>query len=178
MVVKSGLWFEAIDWEEAGLYVVLTSDTSGLSSDCLPQRKYSAGAAPSITTAEVLGPIERKKDKSKFYSPVREPSNEEKLEILRLMIKTGIQTAMTKHTYRWNNLVRLQNGGGSIGDKLAQASARLFMIWWDGQFLRILKSSQLVVTLYKRYVDDANCKVVAVPPGTSWDNVHGSEYQS
>ena len=90
MVTKSGLWLEAIDWEEAGLYVVLTGDTSNLPSDCLPQRKYSAGAAPSITTAEVLGPIERNKTTSKFNSPSRSPNYEEKIEILRVMVKTGV----------------------------------------------------------------------------------------
>ena len=121
MVTKSGLWLEAIDWEEAALYVVLTGQTGDLPSDCLPQRKYSAGAAPSITMAEVIGPVARDKTKSKFYSPVRCPNNEEKLEILHVMVKTGIQTVMSNHMYRWNNIVMLQTRGGGIGDKLAQA---------------------------------------------------------
>ena len=30
MVAQSGLWLEAIDWEEAALYIVLTTDTSSL----------------------------------------------------------------------------------------------------------------------------------------------------
>ena len=136
----------------------------------LPQRKYSAGAAPSITTAEVIGPIARDKTKSKFYSPVRCPNNEEKLEILHVMVRTGIQTVMSNHMYRWNNLVMLQTRGGGIGDKLAQAAARLFMIWWDSQFLLVLKTAELTITLYKRYVDDGNCKVIAVPPGSCWDD--------
>ena len=100
---------------------VLTGQTGDLPSDCLPQRKYSAGAAPSITTAEVIGPVARDKTKSKFYSPVRCPNNEEKLEILHVMVKTGIQTVMSNHMYRWNNIVMLQTRGGGIGDKLAQA---------------------------------------------------------
>ena len=72
--------------------------------------------------------------------------------------------------YRWNNLVMLQTRGGGIGDKLAQAAARLFMIWWDSQFLLVLKTAELTITLYKRYVDDGNCKVIAVPPGSCWDD--------
>ena len=82
MVTKSGLCLEAIDWEEAALYVTLTGHTGDLPPDCLPQRKYCAGAAPSITTAEVMGPITRNRTTSKFNSPLRSPNSEEKLEIL------------------------------------------------------------------------------------------------
>ena len=71
----------------------------------------------------------------------------------------------------------LQTKGGGIGDKLAQASARLFMIWWDSQFLLVLKSASITITLYKRYVDDANCKCIAVPPGAVWDPVTRSIVQ-
>ena len=149
MVTKSGLCLEAIDWEEAALYVTLTGHTGDLPPDCLPQRKYCAGAAPSITTAEVMGPITRNKTTSKFNSPLRSPNSEEKLEILRLMVRTGIQTVMSNHMYRWNDTVMLQTRGGGIGDKLAQAAARLFMIWWDSQFLLVLKAADLYLTLYK-----------------------------
>ena len=43
------------------------------------------------------------------------------------------------------------------------------MIWWDSQFLLVLKGGDLNLTLYKRYVDDGNCKIVAIPPGSCWD---------
>ena len=170
MVSKSKMWIEAVDWEEAALYLVLTGDTGDVPPDCLPQRKYSSGAAPSITTAEVLGPIVRRKNESKFFSPVRDPTQEEKIEIIRLLVKTGIVTVMTNHTYRWNRSLKLQTRGGGIGDKLAQAAARLFMLWWDGEFMLLLKHAGMNVSLYKRYVDDGNCKAVALPPGVFWDS--------
>ena len=68
MVARSGLWLEAVDWEELGLYLVLTNSSGTISSECLPTRKYNAGQAPTITTLEVLGPVKRKPQTSKFNS--------------------------------------------------------------------------------------------------------------
>ena len=130
LVVSSGLWIEAVDWEEVALYLVLTGATNGVSPDLLPTRKHSSGPKPCITTAEVVGPIVRNRgEKSKFVSPQRSPTIEESKWMLKQMIKEGIVTVMKNHTYRWNNSYRLQSSGGGIGDKLAQAAARLFMIW-------------------------------------------------
>ena len=132
-------------------------------------RLHCAGAHPTITTGEVLGPIQRNKEKSKFNSPVRPPTEPEKLEILYLIVKTGISTIMSNHTYRWNGSVKVQGKGGGIGDKLAQAAARLYLIWWDNEFLCLVQSSGLVIRVYKRYVDDGNIKGCAVSPGLCWD---------
>ena len=76
---------------------------------------------------------------------------------------------MKNHTYRWNQELKLQGKGGGIGDKLAQAAARLYLIWWDREFLCLVRSSGLVIRVYKRYVDDGKLKGPAVSPGLSWD---------
>ena len=47
------------------------------------------------------------------------------------------------------------------------------MIWWDRSFLILLESAGLIVTMYKRYVDDGNVKMVALDPGAVWDNSLG-----
>ena len=36
------------------------------------------------------------------------------------------------------------------------------MLWWDKQFLIIIKEAGINVTLYKRFVDDSNIKAVAI----------------
>ena len=46
MVVNSGIYFEAINWEEAALYLVLTGKTHGIPEEVLPSRKFSSGAKP------------------------------------------------------------------------------------------------------------------------------------
>ena len=58
MITQSGLLLEPVDWEEAGLYLVLTGNRGSVPNDCLPQRKFSTGPSPMITTAEVLGPTD------------------------------------------------------------------------------------------------------------------------
>ena len=109
-----------MDWEEVALYVTLTGGCSEFDPDIIPQRKYTSGAKPSITTYEVLlGPLPRDKNKSKFSPPVRPPSYREKNELLFSLIRIAIKTCMTHHTYRWKGQVRLQSKGGGI----AQAAA-------------------------------------------------------
>ena len=88
--------------------------------------------------------------------------------MFRLMIERGILTVMSNHTYLWNNTIKLQKNGGPIGDKLSQAAARLFLIWWDREFLLLVKSAGINITVYKRFVDDANGKAVAIDQGVIW----------
>ena len=148
----------------------LTEGEEEFPQEIIPQRKYKSGAKPQITTQEVLGPHSRNKNSSKFVSPVRIPTHQEKNRLLSVLLQNAIKTVMTHHTYRWKGEVRLQSRGGPIGDKLAQAAARLFMIWWDSKFLILLESAKLTVRLYKRYVDDGNLKLKALLPGASWDS--------
>ena len=76
---------------------------------------------------------------------------------------------MKHHTYKWNGGVRLQMDGGGIGDKLAQAAARLVMLWFDDQFLSLLANANIAISLYKRYMDDGNLKLPAIGKGLVWD---------
>ena len=75
----------------------------------------------------------RDPEKSKFDPSLISPNQEEAKHILKCVIKEGILTAMLNHTYKWNRGYKLQLKGGGIGDKLAQAAARIFVIWWDRQ---------------------------------------------
>ena len=147
-VANSGLFFTAINWEEMGLYLVLTGQQHDMSEECLPTRKFSNGPSPTITTAEVLGPIVRKPEDSKFNSPLRLPTEEEKKKILYYVVKHGIYTVMTNHTYRWNNEYKLQISGGPIGDKLACAAARLYMVWFDKKLKEALVLAGKLLSIY------------------------------
>ena len=163
MVAKSALWLEAVDWNELGLYLVLT-----ISSDCLPTRKFSSGPAPAITTTEVLGPIKRNPETSKFNYPSRLPDQSEKAQMLQQAIEQGILTVMSNHTYTWNETIMLQSNGGPIGDRLAEAAARLVLIWFDNEFILLVRTAGINITLYKRFVDDDNILTKAVPVGSKW----------
>ena len=90
--------------------------------------------------------------------------------MLSALFRTAIETLITNHTYSWKVEVRLKRKGSGIGDKLAQAVARLYMIWLDKNFLILLESSQVVVRLYKRYVDDGYVKLKALDHGAMGDS--------
>ena len=168
MVAKSGIWLEAVDWNELGLYLVLTKSSGAISSDCLPTRKFSSGPAPAITTTEVLGPIKRNPETSKFNYPSRLPDQSEKAQMLQQAIEQGILTVMSNHTYTWNETIMLQSNGGPIGDRLAEAAARLVLIWFDNEFILLVRTAGINITLYKRFVDDGNILTEAVPVGSKW----------
>jgi len=101
-VVRSGVFFTAINWEEMALFLVLNGQQDEISKECLPSTKYNSGPAPSITTAEAIGPITRKPEDSKFNTPVCLPSEDEKREIMFRVVRYGILMVMRSHTYKWN----------------------------------------------------------------------------
>ena len=63
----------------------------------------------------------------------------------------------------------LQEDGGPIGDELAQAVARLVMIWWDNKFLELCTRVGVDVLFFTRYVDDTNKAVIPPPLGTRFE---------
>ena len=76
---------------------------------------------------------------------------------------------MSSHTYKWDGEYRLQQMGGGIGDKLAQAAARVFLIWWDKQFTLLIVNAGITVSFFKRYVDDGNILCSPIDPSLMWD---------
>ena len=82
-----------------------------------------------------------------------------------------IEACMENHTYTFNGTVRLQRKGGAIGLKVTQAVARLYMMWWDKQFLALADKAGAEIKMYKRYVDDTNIIIKTLNPGQRWDKV-------
>ena len=68
-----------------------------------------------------------------------------------LVIKT-----MRNHCYMFEGRIYRQEEGGSIGLDLTGVVADIYMSWWDGRLMILLREAQLSTTLYKRYVDDIN----------------------
>ena len=80
---------------------------------------------------------------------------------------------MSHHHYKFAQKIFKQLQGGPIGDILAQAAARLVMVWWDQQFRALTSSTtiSLNIRILLRYVDDLNVKSGTVPVGATWDNI-------
>ena len=58
---------------------------------------------------------------------------------------------------------------GPIGLKASGGISRLFMIWWDRMFISLACMAGLLVYMYKRYVDDGNIVLEAVPSNKVYD---------
>ena len=83
-------------------------------------------APPGITTAEVQGPLQQDKDwdKSLFHPPQRQPSQEEKKEILALVVEQAISACMENVCYLFNNQVKQQEEGLATGEDASRALVR------------------------------------------------------
>ena len=86
------------------------------------------------------------------------------------MFSIAVYTAMSNHTYRFDGKVYQQEDGGPIGDELAQAVARIVMIWWDRKFLELCSNLGLEMLMYLRYVDDTNKAIIPPPLGSRFIN--------
>ena len=70
--------------------------------------RFKRGPDPTITREEILGPMQRERDKSKFTSPPMFPIIAEEKEILRRVMFTVIYTAMSHHYCKFNNIIYKQ----------------------------------------------------------------------
>ena len=63
---------------------------------------------------------------------------------------------MKNHCYKFEGKIYRQEEGGSIGLDLTGVIAEIYMSWWDGQLVVLLREERMFTLFYKRYVDDIN----------------------
>ena len=88
------------------------------------------------------------------------------------MLQKAIHTAMSNHYYKFEGTIHKQVDGGPIGDVLAQTGTRLYMVWWDSEFKRLILAQitiKMNLRVLKRYVDDLHLKTGILPLGSTWD---------
>ena len=56
------------------------------------------------------------------------PTEQEEKTILSQVLKIAILAILSKHTYQWNQEVKLQSDGAPIGLEIAGALARVVML--------------------------------------------------
>ena len=67
-----------------------------------------------------------------------------------------IVVSMKNHIYQFENQNRLQNEGGATGLVETGELADVYMLWWDDEYMKLLKSVQVVVDVFKRFKDYIN----------------------
>ena len=159
------------DDRELGLFLASTMRreevvAQGL-GEVVQERLHSAGAAPGITSREILhrGPA----CPSKWKEQARRPTEEERRKMLGLMVEISINLCMEHHYFIYDGKVKKQEGGAGIGLRLSEALGRAFGLWWDGKLLQKLERLGWKPKMHKRYVDDVNTVVQALKPGTKYN---------
>ena len=154
---------EGVDWAEAGKYLALNLSQKEISDlkigHLVSTRKSKGGRHPGITTAEVLGKLYREEEEEAptlFHPPRCRPNQYEEKFVLSQVIKISTLAILSMHSYQWNKDVKLQEEGAPIGLEIAGALARIVMLWWDKQFMKLLADNNILIHLYKRYIDDQN----------------------
>ena len=89
--------------------------------------------------------------------------------MLAQVIRVATLAILQHHTYQFENgEVRLQSDGGPIGLELAEAIARVVMLWWDQKFLGLATNDLIIFYLFLCYIDDQNMALKPLAPGTRW----------
>ena len=169
--------FDNVEWKEVGKYLAITMTkeervSEGLES-AIPERNVGnsfRGRKPGPAYWE-SDTVERertdgKKEKIDKWKIAEEPSEEQKIRMVANMLIKSVEISISNHMYRFNGTMYKQEDGGPIGAELSQAIARLVMVWWDKQFLKLCNEIGIEVDLYTRYVDDSNLAVIPHQPGT------------
>ena len=136
----------------------------------LPKWRKDRGIAPGITTKEVRAPLQEQREwgSSLFFPPTWTMTADEKKKVLSLCIEQGLEAALDSHLYLWHKEVMEQKEGLPIGLDLTRAVARLIMMDWDQQFLRLASANNITYYLYSRFMDDTANVTEALQPGTRW----------
>ena len=95
----------------------------------------------------------------------REPSSLQKRRMVARALEVEVKTILSNHLYRMDGKVYRQQAGGPIGLEITGVLSRLVMLWWDKVFLEKLDKMGINMVMYKRYVNDGNLALEAVPAG-------------
>ena len=154
---------EGVNYNEVVLYIALNKTQERIGelkvAEMCPQRRHRRGQRPNITG----NGTEEKEDKR--YAPWIMPdtstfTNEEERKLLTIALKIAISAILKNHIYKFDEKLYRQTSGGAIGLELTGEIAKVYMAWWDKQFLKKLDELGILQLLYKRYVDDINTATV------------------
>ena len=93
----------------------------------------------------------------------KEPTNLQKKRMVARSMEIAVKTILSNHLYQMDGKVFRQQTGGHIGLEITGVLSRLVMLWWDKMFLHKLDKLGILMMIYKRYVDDGNMILDAVP---------------
>ena len=150
--------FTEIDNRELSLYIVLNLTQEEIEAEKISKychkRKSNRGAPPVITgCATDNKPSNRYKP---WDEPEETPDDNTQKKMISIALRIAIKFIMKNHVYSINGVLKKQKKGGPIGLELTGDIAQVYMAWWDKQMIEKLRENDIILLIYKRYVDDIN----------------------
>ena len=91
-----------------------------------------------------------------WSKPKKEPNQEVAKKLFGIALERLILVSMKNHIYQFDNVTRLQMKGAATGLDETGEVADVYMLWWDNEFLSILKQVNIEIDIYARFKDDIN----------------------
>jgi hypothetical protein len=126
-----------------------------LSIPILPVRRYVNGSRPGITGEDPLGPDTGSQDQWEFPPLGKNGLTRlEKRMVVEQVAQKSVLAVFKTQTYRFANKFFLQKRGGPISLHSTCCVVRLVLMWWDEQFLEVVRKSNVEIIKGARYMDD------------------------
>ena len=90
--------------------------------------------------------------------------------MLAKSIEIMIIATLENHIYKFGNEIRRQREGGPIGLAITGELADCYMLNWDKEFLKKMKTLKMDPALYERFKDDITIVLKALEAGTVFKN--------
>ena len=73
-----------------------------------------------------------------------------------LALTHAVRKVFQTHIHRYNGRHHIQGDRGPIGHIITGEVARVIMIWFDQEFVKLTKILKVELVLYSRYIDDVD----------------------
>ena len=159
--------------KEVALFLACTMSQDEINAEGLShvvhKRRYKNGSRPGLTCKAITGgPAVRAEDDS-WIPPARKPTRGQKKRMAGCLVRAAIRLVMKNHFYSFDNIIRKQEKGGAIGNKLTERLGKLLMKRHDKKYLKLLTKLKIENELFERYVDDTTDGLVALDPGVRFN---------
>ena len=121
--------FEGIDYKWATKYIALNMKKHEITRADLhrivPQKLAKYGSRPTVLTWEE----DEKRERWKYTRDPNKLTDKEKKKVMGMVTEILVKTTFSHHYYKWDDSIRRQAKGGSIGVRGTGSVAKATMDW-------------------------------------------------
>ena len=168
--IRSEVKWVGVDWAEALKYLKINLTPYKAKQleveHLLPERKFSKGPSPGITSENALSADREHEDRWVQKIRVDMLTDTEKARIMGCCIEIAVVVLFTKHCYKFGAHTYLQIGGGPTGLSSTGSSADVRVTAWATKLMEIFKMNNITEEELFAYVDDLRLALEALLEGT------------